>query len=427
MLNRPLMQLSTVFFVLAVLHSLFANSFRRQSTRFPEGSIGANFWKILGEVELSFGIWAALFLTSIAINAGKEELISYVDSLDFTECAFIVAIISIAASAPILRLTSKMISTLSRSISKAFPPISQSHAFYFCALAFGPLLGSLITEPAAMTVTALLLKEQFYKYKPSRKFLYLTTAILFVNISIGGVLTSFAAPPVLMVAKTWGWNTSFMFTHFGVQATAAVIINTFIGLTFLWAEIQAFTKSRASQSEAYNPFWITLIHLSFLAATVLLGHHMRIFICVLIGFLGFVHVTNRYQEDLQMKRNLEVGFFLAGLVVLGKCQGWWLEPFILKLGEFSLFLGATLLTAITDNAALTYIGAQVPTLDAALKHSLVAGAVTGGGLTIIANAPNPAGYGILKEYFGPSGLSASTLLSYAAVPTLVAFTCFWLF
>jgi hypothetical protein len=58
-----------------------------------------------------------------------------------------------------------------------------------------------------------------------------------------------------------------------------------------------------------------------------------------------------------------------------------------------MYFGATALTAITDNAALTYLGSLVEGVSDQLKYALVAGAVSGGGLTVIANAPNPAGAG----------------------------------
>ena len=88
-------------------------------------------------------------------------------------------------------------------------------------------------------------------------------------------------------------------------------------------------------------------------------------------------------------------------------------------------MGSTALTGIIDNAALTYLGSQVSGLGESIKYSLVAGAVTGGGLTIIANAPNPAGFSILKEFFGKEGISPFMLLVAALIPTLIAGLCFW--
>ncbi|MNE51832.1 hypothetical protein D3C80_1464790 [compost metagenome] len=90
----------------------------------------------------------------------------------------------------------------------------------------------------------------------------------------------------------------------------------------------------------------------------------------------------------------------------------------------AVFFGATALTAITDNAALTYLGSLVEGLSDEFKVALVAGAVTGGGLTVIANAPNPAGVSILRGKFEGSTINALGLLIAALPPTLVAVAAF---
>ena len=121
---------------------------------------------------------------------------------------------------------------------------------------------------------------------------------------------------------------------------------------------------------------------------------------------------------------LLVAFFLAGLVVLGGQQQWWLEGLLRSMSPDTVFWAATGLTAITDNAALTYLGSLVEGLSPEFKYALVAGAVTGGGLTVIANAPNPAGFAILKGYFDEEAISAAGLFAAAALPTLVAALAF---
>ena len=124
----------------------------------------------------------------------------------------------------------------------------------------------------------------------------------------------------------------------------------------------------------------------------------------------------------------EYAFFLAGLVTLGSLQAYWLKPLIESLDGTALFFGATGLTAITDNAALTYLGSLVEGISDELKYALVAGAVTGGGLTVIANAPNPAGIGILQDsiVFKDEGVSPTGLFLGALMPTAVAILFFWL-
>ena len=125
-----------------------------------------------------------------------------------------------------------------------------------------------------------------------------------------------------------------------------------------------------------------------------------------------------------MREAFLVAFFLAGLVVLGGQQQWWLQPLLLKMSATEVYFGATVLTAVTDNAALTYLGSLVDGLSADFKYSLVAGAVTGGGLTIVANAPNPAGFAILKKHLGDNAINPFWLLLAALPPTLVALAAF---
>jgi hypothetical protein len=152
-----------------------------------------------------------------------------------------------------------------------------------------------------------------------------------------------------------------------------------------------------------------------------------IFIGIFMFFLGFVQAYERHQSPLILKEGLLVGFFLAGLVVLGGMQQWWLQPIVESLSPQVLFFGAVGLTAITDNAALTYLGSLIQGITDEAKYMLVAGAVAGGGLTVIANAPNPAGISLLRHGFNDESIGAGGLLLGALAPTLVAAAAFWFF
>jgi hypothetical protein len=175
------------------------------------------------------------------------------------------------------------------------------------------------------------------------------------------------------------------------------------------------------------PRIVTFIHLTFLAAVVAFAHHPVIFLGVFMLFLGYTQAYARHQSPLLLKEALLVGFFLAGLVVLGGLQQWWLQPIVSSLAPSALFFGALGLTAITDNAALTYLGSLIETISDPAKYMLVAGAVAGGGLTVIANAPNPAGVTLLKGGFEDESIGAGGLLAGAALPTVVAAAMFfWL-
>lgn len=413
-------KLGTVFFALSILHSFSVKWFQQLALKYPEGSIPENIFHLLGEVEVVFGLWAGTLLFFLAAWLGSDPTIQFMEGLNFTEPLFVFVIMTIASTRPILQFAQNLIETLSRLI-----PLNKEAAFLFTALSIGPLLGSFITEPAAMTVTALLLKRRFFDRDIRESFKYALIAVLFVNISIGGVLTPYAAPPVLMVSSVWGWDLSFMLTHFGWRGAVTAFSNATL-LTFLFRKDLAQLENTAVQKEVRLPPWVILSHLIFLASIVRLSHHPIVFTGVFLFFLGVVTITMEYQDELKIREALLVGFFLGGLVILGGFQRWWLEPLLQHMNGPSMYFGSTLLTAFLDNAALTYLGSQVPNISDSLKYALVAGAVTGGGLTVIANAPNPAGFSILSSSFGKSGISPLKLFAFATPPTLIAILLFWM-
>lgn len=410
---------ATVIFALAICHTFLVNKFAHIAAKYPEGSIGENFWHFMAEVEAVFGMWAAVYLGLIFITEGYMAPVNYLESMNFTEPAFVFVIMAIAGTRPVIKFSEKLIVGISKLI-----PLPRKMSFFFTACTVGPLLGSFITEPAAMTVTAIILLKNFFSKEMSTKFKYATIGLLFVNISIGGTLTHFAAPPVLMVASTWNWGMMDMLTMFGYKAAISCIISALVITFYFKNELAGDFELRPDNNEKMLPaWWITMIHLIFLGIVVVSAHHMVVFMGLFLFFLGFTKITEEFQDAVKVKEALMVGFFLGGLIILGTPQKWWLQPLITSLGDYVLFFGTTGLTAITDNAALTYLGSLVELTDSA-KYMLVAGAVTGGGLTVIANAPNPAGYGILKDSFGKEGFNPLGLLKGALFPTLVAIVCF---
>jgi hypothetical protein len=174
------------------------------------------------------------------------------------------------------------------------------------------------------------------------------------------------------------------------------------------------------------PLWVTLVHIAFMGWTIVNSHYPPLFIPGLLFFLGFAQVTAPYQNRFNLKPALLVGFFLGGLVIHGGLQGWWIEPVLSNLTEIPLMLGAAILTAFNDNAAITFLSTLVPDFSDGMKYSVVAGAVAGGGLTIIANAPNPAGLSILKSFFDEE-VSPGGILLAAALPTAILWLTFFFF
>lgn len=412
--------IATSLFATAILHTFACSRFQHYSHQFPPESARASFFHLLGEVEVVFGFWAGILIAVQTFLIGAHETIVHLEGQNFTEPAFVFAIMTVAATAPVIRLARRAIVQAARPI-----PFNREISIYLACLTLGPLLGSLITEPAAMTVTALILRARYYNRGVSERFKYATIGTLFVNISIGGTLTSFAAPPVLMVAGTWQWDAVFMLQTFGWKAALAVAINALVAATILRKELKRLPPAAVNPDELAIPAWVSALHLIFLGLIVATSHHPVIFLGIFLYFLGVTAITRKWQEPLKLRESLLVAFFLGGLVILGGFQQWWLSTVIRSLSPGPLFLGATVLTSFTDNAALTYLASQVEHVSDAFKYAVVAGAVAGGGLTVIANAPNPAGFSILQERFEPDGISPLRLALAALPPTLVAMACLW--
>ena len=405
-------------FALAIVHTFSTKYFERLAHLQPSH---AGLWHLLGEVEVVFGFWALVLALVMMVMQGTKSAVEYIDTRNYTEPMFVFVVMVIAATRPILQAALALVQRLATVV-----PLGGSLGYYLVVMVLVPLLGSLITEPAAMTLAALILGKQFFARKLSNALMYSTLGVLFVNVSIGGTLTSFAAPPVLMVAGAWGWDSAFMAQTFGWKAAIAVLINALAVGFWYRKELLALPLLMDKEERNSVPLRLVLVHLAFLAAVVVFAHHTAVFMGLFLFFLGIAHAYERHQDRLILKEGLLVAFFLAGLVVLGGQQQWWLQPVLMQMSSDVVFVGAIALTAFTDNAALTYLGSLVEGLSDDFKYALVAGAVTGGGLTIIANAPNPAGIAILREYFEDGAVSPMSLLFAALPPTLVAAMAFWL-
>ena len=453
---------ASIVFGLSILHAFSAPLFARAAHKLEEAhreavregrapvnergessSLRAAVMHLLGEVEAVFGIWTFVLFGLLIAWPGKgwDFACRYVESGDyaavlagvpppgpskFIEPLFVFIIMTLAAARPVMTLAARLLGGVARLLGDG------TAARWFVILTLAPLFGSLITEPAAMTIGALLLSSQFYALQPSERLKYATLALLFVNISVGGALTNFAAPPIVMVAGKWGWSTADVFAHYGWAAIAAILVSNLTYLLVFRGELAGLkAEAEAATKRESIPLWVTVVHLLLMVWTVamLAGHRPILMTGGLLVFLAFTVATPQWQDPVRLRGPLLVGFFLAGLVVLGGLQGWWISPVIMRLDEAALLAVSTFLTSFNDNAAITYLAAQVPALAApgpmaeALRHAVVAGALAGGGLTVIANAPNPAGQSILAPHFG-SGVSPWRLAGWALVPTAVAVGCF---
>lgn len=451
---EPINAVATLLFLGAILHTFAAPKLMHLAHHYKEQhearlrarrakeparpgekesvSFRAEVLHFLGEIEAIFGIWVIPLMISLVATKGWEVTQHYLShQVNYTEPLFVVVIMAIAASRPILRLAEALMGRVA-ALGRGTPG-----AWWLTILTVGPVLGSFITEPAAMTISALLLLENFYRFNPSLKLRYATLGLLFVNISVGGTLTHFAAPPVLMVAGRWGWGLEHMLTNFGWKAAVGIIMANAVYYLLFRRELAALAPSGAAPSEEdvaeahwavrqdRIPPWITAVHVLALAWTVLTAHYSALFIGGFLIFLAFVQATAHHQNPIALRGPILVGFFLAGLVVHGGLQQWWIAPVLGSLSPVPLMLGATVLTAFNDNAAITYLASLVPGFTDEMKYAVMAGAVTGGGLTVIANAPNPAGQSILGSCF-QGGVNAMHLLFAALLPTVIMGLAFML-
>jgi ribosomal protein S21 len=540
--QQPFNLVATLIFFAAIIHTFMAGSFmalshkwadrhaekiKRGEARRYSVDFRAELFHFLGEVEVVFGLWAIVLAGAIVAFYDWATVIHYLGHhVDFTEAAFVVVIMTLASTRPILRFAETAVTSIANCLGGSLAVL------WMTILTLGPIMGSIITEPAAMTIAALMLSHKFYRLNPSHNFKYATVALLFVNVSVGGTLTHFAAPPVLMVAEPWHWDTVHMLTHFGWKAVVGILLvnslylvcfrNEFARLQHdhalqnmkdkiqkefvtrerveqhfseaitmieseqqLLASIDRTTRTLTDQirermlaealphfetegldpklvREAFDnrfeeirlsrmreklpgllpeeqrpqylgpdwderedpvPFGITLVHLLFMVWTVSTAHYPPLFILGMLFFLGFARITRPFQNHIHLQPAMLVGFFLAGLVIHGGVQAWWIAPVLGGLSEGPLMLWSTVLTAFNDNAAITYLSTLVPGFTDTMKYAVVAGAVTGGGLTVIANAPNPAGQSILKHHFG-GAVSPLKLALAALLPTLIIWLCF---
>ncbi|MGB7978166.1 MAG: putative Na+/H+ antiporter [Chlamydiales bacterium] len=434
--------IALALFILAIIHTLSVYKVHEWARALDlKGKIRAHgrkyersFWihtlYFLSEVEVVFAFWAIpLFFTIWAMYGWKIGL-EYINTRDYTEALFVVVILAMASTRPIVNMAEKLIHWIAKGFGGSLS------AWWVVLLTVGPLLGSLITEAAAMALCALLLSKQFYEYHPSKTLAYATIGLLFVNISVGGVLTDFASPAVLVLAHCWSWSMSDMFFDFGWKAALGIILSNFLYWTYFKKELSYMNLRKqavniyatySSQSEERPiPLWITLTHIGFMTLIVAVAHYPAIFIAIFLFFIGFHQATRSHQYAIRIARPLLIGLFLAGLVIHGGLQGWWVISILNGLAPLSVMGVAIALTGFNDNTAISYLTTLIPNWEEIYQYAVFTGVIAGGGLTVIANAPNPAGYGILKKHFD-NGIKPVQLFLAALVPTLILYAIFYFF
>jgi hypothetical protein len=313
---------AAAIFAVAVLHTFSARYFQHLAHVNPSH---AGLWHLLGEVEVVFGFWAIVLIVAMALLSGGSQALEYAESRNYTEPLFVFVVMVVAGSKPVLQAVQSVVD-----LGVRLMPVPAQVATAWLGLAVVPLLGSLVTEPAAMTIAALTLAPVVFRSTLPEAPKYLAIGVLFVNVSIGGTLTSYAAPPVLMVASTWNWDSAFMLAAFGWKAALAVLVNATVAAFVLRKHLAVAHESVLADLNLAAPVPLSLVavHLALLAGVVFMAHHPVAFLGIFLLFLGIAQAYERHQNPLLIKEALLVAFFLAGLVVLGGLQRWWLQPIV---------------------------------------------------------------------------------------------------
>ncbi len=175
---EPFNAVATGIFVLAILHTFGAARFAKLAHRIqharnesaaregrtPRPSVRAELLHFLGEVEVVFGLWAVVLIIALTSAKGWEAAKHYFnDTVVYTEPLFVIVIMALASTRPVIGFAEAALRRVAN-LGGGTPA-----AWWVAILTVGPVLGSFITEPAAMTICALLLARQFFDLASQRR------------------------------------------------------------------------------------------------------------------------------------------------------------------------------------------------------------------------------------------------------------------
>jgi hypothetical protein len=423
--------IATIIFACAICHTFFshrlyliAKSYEMKRLSYAQ-KFAIEILRFLSEVEVIFGIWVVPLLAIMAFMLDWQSVLQYLNTLSFTQPLFVSCLLVMASSVPIVHFVEKMLTKV------AILNNGSIAAWWLVILTLGPLMGSLLKETVAITLSVAILCDRFFRYKPSAHLAYATLAILFVNTSIGSLLTNFGSGAIVMIAKEWKWDSYFMFTNFGWKAILAILIINISALRYFRKEFQLLHAQakikRLSKQKQRNgiPGWVTLITFIFLFWMISQSDQPVIFVGSLLLFLGFYQAAFP-KERLESGPAMMVLFFLSALVIHGTLQYWWVADLLKSFPDKMIFPIGVFLSAFNHNALITYLASHVEGFSDQAKYNLVSGVISGGGLTILGNAPNFAAFAIASSYF-TEGLSPFRLFLYSVPPSFVACIIFQLF
>ena len=395
----------------------------------PHTAKNSNFFSemlyFFGEVEVVFGVWCIPLLLAISYVYDWKTALNYVNALNYNEALFIMVSLALTSTRPILQLAEKWLGKVA-SLGGNSPS-----AWWLTLLTVGPFLGAVFKESVAMTILAMLLSRYFYKFHPTPRLAYTTLALLFLYVSVAGMLTSFASSSVYVVKGAWKWTTPFMLQTFGWKVLLGIVTCNLIYFLVCHADLIKLDRN-AAQTPVKQvpslpiPIWITAVHVIVLIWIILNSENTIIALGSFVLFLGFYLATAPYQHFMELLEPLLVGFFLASLLILSGLQIWWIEPLLSNLGNYGSYVASLLISAFIHNTSANILYTHIPHLSDALKYFLFCGTMVGGALTIMSNGPNIIGYTILSKHFDYS-ISLKKLFFIALWPTIIMALIFALY
>ena len=427
MTPTPFQLFSTLIFALSIVHVFFTPTIFKaalalqKKQKHHEWQVTIETLLLLSEIELVFGLWLIPLFGGYALFYSWSESLGYLTSRDYTEALYMVVIVLIVSASPLITFGEKVLEKIAR-LGKDSPT-----SWWWVILCLGPLSSMLLKEPGAMALLAVLLGRKFYHFRPSNAFKYVTLALLFLNVALSGLLSSFSSRSLYLLTSKRELSTYYMLRTFGWKALLGILLITSVAYLVFRKEFRKFpgrvpALERGERKKV--PLWVTLGHLLFAASVAYVGNQGPLLVLLGLCFLGFYKITAIYQHTHVIKQAFFVGFFFAALLILGELQGWWIREIFPHLEALGTEVATLILSAFIDNAVVIYLVPDIFSLTDPRFYAAVVGSIAAGGLTVIANVPNPIGYTLLSPYFKRK-ISGIGLFTAALIPTLLIFLLFW--
>lgn len=424
---------ATLLFFFSIVHTFltpwFYNRFQicqHRKTIFPERWKKylwlSECYRLLGKVEIVFILWAVPLFLLFLCTEGYKMTISYFNSRNYIFSLFIIIMLILLESRPIVYLSERIFSSIAK-IGKQSP-----RCWWWTLMIATPLSSVLLKETGAMIIATALLARNFYKFSPSTRFAYATMGLLFSNISLGGLTTGLSSRALFIILPSVKWGNGFILKYFCWKAIIAMLVSTTVYYLIFRKEFARFPKlvTGSSSVKEHIPKWIICVHILLICAVILARFVPLLMVAILMFYLGFQKFTIFYQRPIRIGKACFVGLFYAGLVIFGELQEWWVLELMHRMSDFGYMMTSYVLSIFLDNALVNYLVHNLPVATDCFLYLVIAGCMSAGGLTIISNIPNIVGYLALRPFFPSSSFSLGWLFLFALGPSIIAVMTFWI-